>query len=174
MTTKELQLNQATLTMAHNAYRKGLSTYAFYKVSNHEKSDDLVQETFLKTWRYIVKGGKIELMKAFLYHVLSDLIVDDYRKHKTISLDVLPKEHFEPSFDNRECITDDFDGGIAISLIDSLPRKYQQIMHMKYVEDLSIDEMSTITKQSKNTVAVQVHRGLEKLKCLFGNYKNKS
>jgi len=99
------------------------------------------------------------------------LIVDDYRKHKTISLDALPKDCFEPSFDGRECVINNFDGGIAISLIKLLPKKYQQIIHMKYVEDLSMDEISIRTKQSKNAVAVQVHRGLEKLKCLFKNYK---
>lgn len=40
-------------------------------------------------------------------------------------------------------------------------------MRMRYAQDLSLTEIALITKQSKNTVAVQAHRGLEKLKQLY-------
>jgi DNA-directed RNA polymerase specialized sigma24 family protein len=59
------------------------------------------------------------------------------------------------------------DGKKAITLIQKLPLKYQKIMRMKYVQDLSLKEMSLITGQSKNALAVQMHRGLEKLKLLY-------
>ena len=48
-----------------------------------------------------------------------------------------------------------------------LPIKYQKVMRMKYVQDLSIKEIALLTGQSKNTVTVQAHRGLEKLKLLY-------
>jgi DNA-directed RNA polymerase specialized sigma24 family protein len=48
-----------------------------------------------------------------------------------------------------------------------LPKKYQKVVHMRYVQDLTLEEMSLITGQSKNAMAVQVHRGLEKLKLLY-------
>ncbi len=38
---------------------------------------------------------------------------------------------------------------------------------MKYMQDLSLKEISILTGQSKNTIAVQLHRGLEKLKILY-------
>ena len=38
---------------------------------------------------------------------------------------------------------------------------------MRYVRDMSLQEISLLTGQSKNAVAVQVHRGLEKLKLLY-------
>jgi DNA-directed RNA polymerase specialized sigma24 family protein len=40
-------------------------------------------------------------------------------------------------------------------------------MRMKYVQDLSLEEMSASTGLSKNTIAVQLHRGLEKMKLLY-------
>ena len=40
-------------------------------------------------------------------------------------------------------------------------------MRMKYNQDLSLTEMSLITGQTKNAMAVQLHRGLEKLKVLY-------
>lgn len=94
MTPKQNVQRQKTLTVAHHDYEKGLKARAFFKVRNHEIGEDLVQETFMKTWIYLVRGGKIDVMKAFLYHILNHLIVDEYRKHKTTSLDVLHGKRF--------------------------------------------------------------------------------
>ena len=107
------------------------------------------------------------IMKAFLYHVLNNLIVDEYRKRKAISLDVLFEKGFEPSNDDSGRVLNILDGKAALLLIQRLPVKYQKVMRMRYVQDLSLEEMSLITGQTKNTLAVQAHRGLEKLKLLY-------
>lgn len=158
---------QATLASAHHDFEKGLNAYAFSKVHNHGTSDDLVQDTFIKTWRFLVRKGKIYVMKAFLYHVLNGLVVDEYRKHKAVSLDILIEKGFEPSVDDSEKHMNFMDGKVAMTLIGSLPEKYQKVMNMRYVKMLSLKEMSLITGETKNTVAVQIHRGLEKLKFLY-------
>ncbi len=166
LTPKQEKKQQLVLTEAHNDFQKGLTAYAFFKVHDRSTSDDLVQETFTKTWSYFVKGGKIELMKAFLYHILNNLIIDEYRKRKSTSLDVLLESGFEPSVDESDKLFNILDGRVAMLLISRLPKKYHRIMRMRYVQDLSLQEMSLITGQSKNTIAVQAHRGLEKLKVL--------
>ena len=66
--------NNQILTEAHRDYSRGLSRYANLKVNNTELSYDLVQDTFMKTWLYLQRSGKIDLMRAFLYHVLNRLI----------------------------------------------------------------------------------------------------
>src|SRR6185436_11146437 len=141
--------------------------HAFFKLNNHVTGEDLVQETFIKTWGYLVKGGKVDIMKAFLYHVLNNLIVDEYRKRKMTSLDVLMEKGLEPGDGRSGRLFDILDGKGALLLIQRLPVAYQKIMRMKYVQELSLQEMSLITGQSKNALAVQAHRGLEKLKVLY-------
>ena len=167
MTLKQETQLQAELTVAHHDYGKRLNEHAFFKVQNHSTGEDLVQSAFIKTWIYLVKGGKIDIMKAFLYHVLNDLIVDEYRKRKTTSLDVLLEKGFKPSAGDSGRLLDVLDGKAALLLIQHLPEKYQKVMRMRYLQDLSLKEMSLITGQSKNTIAVQAHRGLEKLKLLY-------
>ncbi len=164
---QEKRRRDVALTAAHREYEKGLNAHAFFKMQDREAGEDLVQETFMKTWKYLVKGGKIEIMKAFLYHVLNHLIVDEYRKHKTMSLDALLEKGYEPGKDYSECLFNMLDGKAAMVLISRLPERYQKVMRMRYVQDLSLAEMSLITGQSKNTIAVQLHRGLEKLKLLY-------
>ena len=173
ITTKQKVKLQEDLTVAHHNYQKVLNKHAFFKVHNHSIGEDLVQKTFMKTWIYLVNGGKIDIMKAFLYHILNNLIVDEYRKHKITSLDLLLEKGFEPSFDNSERLLDMIDGKAVLLLIKRLPKKYQKVMRMRYVKLLSLEEMSHITGQSKNAMAVQAHRGLEKIKLLYNSAPKK-
>lgn len=168
MTSRQKTLRQGILVHAHQDFEKGLLSYAFFKIHDRTLSDDLVQDTFLKTWKYLVQGGKIDLMRAFLYHTLNNLIIDQYRKRKTSSLDAMLESEtgFEPSVDDSERLFNFLDGERALLLIKRLPLIYQKVMHMKYIQSLSLKEMSLVTGQSRSTVATRVYRGLEKMKAL--------
>src|ERR1035438_7381264 len=114
MTPKQEKRRQAALTEAHHDYAKGLVSHAFFKLHSHATSEDLVQETFMKTWKYLAKEGKIGMMKSFLYHTLNNLVVDQYRKRKSASLDVLLEKGYEPSADPRESLVNILDGKGAL------------------------------------------------------------
>lgn len=55
------------------------------------------------------------------------------------------------------------DGATVVALIPLLPKKYGLVIRLRYLQGLTLKEMATITCQSENTVAVQAHRGLERL-----------
>lgn len=167
MTPKQEAMRHAAFTLAHQDFEKGLKRHAYFKLNNHAIGEDLVQDTFIKTWSYLVRGGKIDVMKAFLYHVLNNLIVDEYRKRKTSSLDVLMEKGFEPNTGSPAAFIDELDGKAALLMIARLPISYQKVMRMRYVQELSLKEMSLVTGKSQNALAVQAHRGLEKLKILY-------
>jgi len=156
------------LTLAHGSHIKGLRARAFFRTRDQIMGDDLVQDTFLKTWRFLVHGGKVDIMKAFLYHVLDCLIVDQYRrrKNKSASLDSLLDNGYEPREDKPESYSA-IDSQAAIQLIDSLPPKYKEVMRMRYVQDLSLSEIALQTGEQNNTIAVRLHRGLAKLRLLY-------
>ena len=167
MTERErIQMN-TTITLAYRDHQSGLCKHSFFKVNNRQLSEDLVQDTFMKTWNYLIKGGKIDTMKAFLYHALNCLIIDEYRKRKTTSLDTLLDNGFSLGSDDSEHLVDVLDGKSAFLLIAHLPEKYQKVMRMRFTQNLSLSEMSLVTGETKNALAVQIHRGLEKLKLLY-------
>lgn len=168
MVIKKVTKLQTRLAEAYFSYEKMLLRHAFSKTGDQFMSENMVQQTFMKTWLYLVKEGKIDFMKAFLYHILRNLIVDQYRKPKTTSLDTLLEKNFEPRVNNPGRLIDIIDGKAAMLLINDLPEKYKKIMQMRYVQDLSLKEIHLVTGQSKNALAVQTFRGLEKLKLLYG------
>ena len=157
------------ITSAHQEYHKALNAYASFKLSNKALGQDLVQDTFVKTWNYLVKKGKIDGMKSFLYHVLNNLIVDEYRKtkRKTVSLDTLLESGFTPSVDEVGQLHNIFDGTKAILLVKELPMRYQKVIQMRYIEGLSLKEMSVIIGKSENAISVSIHRGVQKLRVLY-------
>ncbi len=160
-------VKEEILNDAHSRFECGLNKHANYKINDTMLCTVLVQETFIRTWIYMVKGGKIITMKAFLYRILNNLIIDEYRKNKSTSLDVLIERGFEPSTDESIRLFDILDGKMIMILIKKLPGIYREVIRMRYLQELSITEIATITGQSRNTVAVQSYRGLEKLKLLY-------
>lgn len=154
------------ITEAYGSHKTNLTKRAVYKTSDVNLSEDLVQSTFLKTLLYLQKGGKVDIMRAFLNHILNDLIVDEYRKRKTVSLDVLLEQGFDPGIDYTERLINILDGKKIIILIDQLPKKYKLVIKMRYIQGLSLREIATLTHQTPNTVSVQSYRGLKKLAAL--------
>ena len=127
----------------------------------------MVQITFLKTWEYLLKEGKVDHMKAFLFHILNNLIIDEYRKKKPVSLEILSEAGFQVVIDDSEQLFNMIDGKTAMLLIPLLADKYRRVVSMHYKDNLSIKEIALATQQSNNTVVVQIHRGIEKLAVLF-------
>lgn len=167
LTAENRNMIRSEMSVAHDDFNSTLLRRAIYKTSDSEMSQDLVQTTFLKTIVYLQKGGKIDLMHSFLKHVLNDLIVDEYRKKKVVSLDILLESGFEPSFSDLEKNISAIDGrAIILLLLPQLPKKYELVIRLRYLKGLSLEEISQITGQSKNTVAVQIHRGMAKLRSL--------
>ncbi len=174
-TAKEEVLRRDELTVAHNDFSKSLNAYAFFKISNRTLGQEMVQDTFVKTWSYLLRHGKIDKMKAFLYHILNNLIVDEYRrkrKSRTTSLDALLEKGYDPSTEDPNAFINILDGKILILLIPLLPDMYKKVVQMRYVQGLSIAEIALLTRQSENSISVRLHRGIIKLRSLYSNRNN--
>jgi len=152
---------------ACETHSDALFRYCYFKVSDRDISKDLVQETYMKTWEYLARGEKIDNIRAFFYKILNNLIIDHYRKKKSVSLDMLSEEnHFEQasSHDEVRSMEDKIDGEKALMLLYKIPELYKDVIVLRFVEDLSIKEIADIRGESENSIAVKIHRGLKKIK----------
>src|SRR3989338_205487 len=144
-----------------------LFSFCYFKISDREVAKDLVQETYTKTWIYLQKGEVIENIRAFFYRTLGNLIIDEYRKKKTVSLDTMSESGFDPVFQDSEDIENKIDGGMALGMLGQIPPMYREEIFMKYVQDMTLSEIAEITNETENAIAVKVHRGLKKIKEIF-------
>ncbi len=147
---------------------------------------DLLQETFAKAWEYISRSERvgdkvgetvreeIKNLKAFLYKIMSNLIIDEYRKRKPVdSLEDMSLVGFDPSFDDTDSWVDKLDGSLAFEILNKIPETYRDVIFMRYVQELSLSEIAKVTDENENTIAVRIHRGLAKLREIYNNQGSK-
>ena len=164
---------QEQFAEAYTKYSEDLFRYGFFRVNDRELAKDLIQETFMKAWRYMEKDPASVLnIRAFLYKILGNLIIDQYRKRRDeASLEVLHEEGFDPAFDDTSRWADVLDGEQARVLLKQVPEPYREAVLLRYVEDLSLTEIAKITGVSQNTISVRVHRGIDKLREIYNSKK---
>lgn len=155
-------------TEAYEKHSDALFRFAFFKLSDRERAKDLLQETFSKAWEYVSTKGDVDNIKAFLYKILSNLIIDEYRKRKPVdSLEDLREVGFDPSRDSTETLVNRIDGSKAIMLLRKIAEPYRSAIFMRYIQELSLKEIAELTEENENAIAVRIHRGLEKLRKLY-------
>jgi len=149
----------------YDKYVKNIYRFVFLKVSNQQVAEDLTQDVFLKVWQHLVDKRNVKSFRAFIFRVARNSIIDYYRQSNK---QTLPLEYVEGTLE----VSDDavlnldqsLDTTVLLKQMKQLKNEYQEILLLKYVEELSIDEISQVIQKDKNNVRVMLHRALNKLK----------
>ena len=162
---------------AYERYSDELFRHCSLRLSDRERAMEITQEAFLKAWQYMDGGGVVRELRPFLYKTLHNLIIDEYRKMKSLSLESLVQNDegggdietlMPPDETNTlEAAIDRFEGSRALAALRELPDTYREVLVMRYVDGLSPGEIAKAIGESENAVSVRVHRGLKKLKVLL-------
>jgi len=165
---------------AFERYNDELFRHCSLRLSDRERALEITQETFLRTWQYVERGGEVREFRPFLYRTLKNLIIDEYRKMKSQSLEAMteseegePIEALMPADETNtlEAAIDRFDGARALAMLRDLPDSFREVLTMRYVEGLSPKEIAVSIDESENAVSVRIHRGLKKLTALLSDEK---
>ena len=156
---------------AFDEYSDALYRHAAIRLSNQERAIDVVHDTFTKVWSYLRAGHQIDTFRPFLYKVLNNLIIDEYRKKTDVSLDALLEAEGvdEGSFQDLtehtvESLAATIDGKKAFALLAELPDQYREVIIYRFVDELGPREISELIEESENVVSVRLHRGLKLLR----------
>lgn len=152
----------------HNEYADAIFRHCAFRLSHREKAKDVTQEVFIRLWNYVREGKDVRNVKSLLYKIANNLIIDEYRRKETYSLDRLQEESgFDIAFDDRERIESEDELKNLRKVIDTIPEQYREAFIMRHIDGLSIKEISKITGDSENIISVRVHRAIEKIKKLY-------
>ncbi len=158
---------------AYDLYVDQLYRFIYFKVGNREEAEDLCSAVFLKTWNYILRDGlkDYKTLKALLYKIARNLIIDHYRKNKdsrTVSLDggseidvIDEKQNVEEKMDLK---TDIF---VLETKLPELKDEYREAIILRFVNELSIKEIAEILGKPKGGVRVLIFRALRALRELL-------
>lgn len=153
-------------------YQHRLLRYLLYLTGNRELAEDLFQETWM---RVLVRGAQFKGESRFdtwLYTIARNLLIDVRRKRTMVSLEELS----EGSEDNipLDIATSDptpfdnyrrFEDGerVAAALL-SLDPLHREVLVLRFHEELSLEEIASVTSAPLSTVKSRLYRGLAALK----------
>ncbi|WP_102349491.1 RNA polymerase sigma factor SigW [Bacillus sp. Marseille-P3661] len=148
-------------------------------IGNAHEAEDLAQEAFIRAYVNIHSYDINRKFSTWLYRIATNLSIDRLRKRKPDyyldaeiqgtegltmyshlqSDEPLPEESVE-SLEFQEMIQ---------SEINELPPMYRSVIVLKYIEELSLKEISEILDIPIGTVKTRIHRGREALRKKLGN-----
>lgn len=148
-----------------------LYRYAYFKMqSNEEQALDIVQEAFCKLWIELTKWKKIENLKSYIYRMVSNKIIDYYRKNIPISLEE-QVDNFWDTFEDTSNIEDITYAKLEVEkiyrILAGLDDFDKDIFILRFVEELSPKEIAQRYDADINSITVRLHRLKEKVKTQF-------
>ncbi len=151
-----------------------LKTFAFHLTYNDEDANDLVQETYLKAHRFIDKYIEGTNAKAWLFKILKNAYINEYRKKskRPTKVDFEDIVSYHDSEDNsgtgyldlREEIFENMMGDEVTIAINSLPIDFRTVVLLCDVEGFTYEEISKIIDVPIGTVRSRLFRARNMLK----------
>lgn len=152
-------------------YKDKLFHLAYRMMNNRQEAEDVVQESFLRVYKHLDRYDENQKFSTWIYRIATNLCIDRLRKRRQIySLDAASTEHdgldgysMMPSDERTpesELILSETQR-IIREAIDTLPAKYKSVMVLRYLQDMSLQEISEVLDMPVTTVKTRVHRGRE-------------
>jgi RNA polymerase sigma-70 factor (ECF subfamily) len=153
---------------AYQRYADAIYRHCYFRVYNEDLAKDLTQETFIKTWKYISEGKEVKSIKAFLYRVAVNIIIDHSRKKTALVLDQVKENEASIRLDSVEsAMIDNLEIKEIVAMLDNLEEKYRQVIVMRYIDQLSPPEIAKVLGISTNAVSVKLNYALKKLRSII-------
>ena len=143
-------------------YYTPLLGYIKKRVHHSEDAEDLTQEVFLKLSKSDLDS--IENLKAWMYRIAKNSIVDYYRTKKK-KLERLENDFINESLDEVNAIEEL--SSCIIPFIERLPGEYSVLLRMSDLENVPQKEIAEKLNMNYVTVRSKVQRGRKKLKQMF-------
>lgn len=154
---------------AYDAHADAIYRHCYFRIFSKAAAEDCVQETFMKAWQYVKDGNRVENMRAFLYRVATNVVIDAIRKRRESSLedhlDSFPND--EPAQNDREILERQLLMGDVRKGMEQLPPEAREVLTLRFIDDLEPREIAKVLSVSPNAVSVRIHRALQSLKAVI-------
>ena len=160
-----------------------MHNFAYRLTFNSDDANDLVQDTYMKAFRFIDSFEKGTNAKAWLFRILKNSFINDYRKKskEPPKVDYQDVETYYNSDDvDRQITTDlrvetlqDMIGDEISNALNSLDVDFRTVIILCDLEGFKYDEMAKILDIPIGTVRSRLHRARNLLKEKLSEYANK-
>lgn len=154
--------------------------YALKITGDEDDANDLVQETYLKAFRFFDKFEKGTNCKAWLFRILKNSYINDYRKNvkEPNKVDYEDVQNFYENIQPSEINTNHFEQDAFSNLLDdeitkvmsALPEDFRTIIILSDIEGFTYEEIADFVDIPVGTVRSRLHRARKMLYSLLYDY----
>lgn len=157
--------------------------FAYRLVMDEDDANDLVQDSFLKAYRFFDYYEQGTNAKAWLFRIVRNSFINDYRKKskRPASVDYNEVEEYYNSDDEGTSLTVDLRsetvkqkmGDEVVNAVNSLPADFRMVIVLCDIEGFTYEEMAKILDIPIGTVRSRLHRARNVLKEKLNKYAEK-
>jgi RNA polymerase sigma-70 factor, ECF subfamily len=164
-------------------HMNALRSFALKMTNDLDESEDLVQDTLLKAFRFFDKFEKGTNAKAWLFQIMKNSFINNYRKHasepekvdyedvqnfyENIKADQVKSSHFQ-----GDAFSDVLDDELATAL-SVLPDDFRTIVFLSDIEGYTYEEIADFLDCPIGTVRSRLHRARKMLYAILYQYAEK-
>lgn len=140
-------------------------------VIDHDDTDDIVQEVFIKVWKNLSKFRSDSQLYTWIYRIATNESITFLNKKKqrnNIPIDDVSGELAETLVDSSYFNGDKIQLKLQQALL-TLPDKQRLIFNMKYFDDMKYDEIAEITGTSVGALKASFHIAVKKVEAFMLN-----
>jgi len=149
-----------------------ICSFAYRLTSDRNAADDLVQETYLKAWRFIDRYNEGTNARAWMFRICRNAFINDYRTKKNdprmVDVDQIGNKHLEGDakttwISNISTELNDVQMGDEMTdALNKLTAEFRVVVLLD-MEDFSYEEIAAIAEIPVGTVRSRLHRARKSL-----------
>ena len=157
-----------------DAYKEPIFNLAFRMTGSYQDADDLAQETFIRAYHKLRRFDPEKRFFTWLYTISLNLIRNHLKKKKQdLSQQTTERTVSEAGNQGEDQVAQDMMKAQDIRRLENclqkLPTDLREAVVLRFYQDLSFEEIATVSDASVSAVKMRVYRGLERLKQLMGD-----
>lgn len=160
-----------------------LYNFANKMVGRQAEAEDLVQETFFRAFKYFNKFEKGTNCKAWLFRIMKNLFINDYRKYNKQPgfvdydevenfFEIIKSDKLDSS-DLQEKVFNNLLDDEVLNALNTMPDDFKTVIILCDLEGLSYEEISEFIQCPVGTVRSRLHRARKMLQQKLYKYAEK-
>ena len=141
-------------------FEKPLYRFLLAKTRNHHQAEDLLQETFLITYRKLNQFNPVYPFSSWIFTIANRLAISSFRKHKLV------QEEYDIPIDKTprcEVMAAETSQTLWAKARCLLSANHYTALWLFYTEGMTIDEVASAMERKPNSVKVWLHRARKRL-----------
>jgi RNA polymerase sigma-70 factor (ECF subfamily) len=167
---EQVVINQAqrgdeeAVTLLYETHVDAIFEYVRYRVDSKSTAEDLTSEVFLRMVRGLANYQSQGVpFRAWLFRIAANLVIDHYRQRKKGSDVPLLDDYASDDTDPFERLADSENQLRLQVAIRALPETYQDLLLLRFVENLPHTEIAKIMNKSAAALRAMQYRALKSL-----------